>query len=83
VQLRTHYQLGDNLTADRTDFSDWHASLAAPAVDAALARSGRALNAAGFVSSYRGSLLDAYDQQLWRARKTLEAHHVRFSACGQ
>src|SRR2546423_12186085 len=36
------------------------------------------LNTAGFVSGYRGSPLGAYDQQLWRARKTLDAQQIRF-----
>jgi indolepyruvate ferredoxin oxidoreductase len=35
-------------------------------------------NTAGFVSGYRGSPLGGYDQALWRARKFLDAHHVRF-----
>ncbi len=36
------------------------------------------LNTAGFVSGYRGSPLGGLDQQLWRAKMHLEAHHVRF-----
>ena len=36
------------------------------------------LNTAGFISGYRGSPLGGLDQTLWRARKYLEAHHVRF-----
>src|ERR1043165_7518069 len=36
------------------------------------------INTAGFVSGYRGSPLGALDQGLWRARKHLETHHVRF-----
>src|SRR3954453_4211853 len=36
------------------------------------------LNTAGFVSGYRGSPLWNLDQALWKARKQLEAHRIRF-----
>ncbi|MDP6706993.1 MAG: indolepyruvate ferredoxin oxidoreductase family protein, partial [Alphaproteobacteria bacterium] len=36
------------------------------------------LNTAGYISGYRGSPVAAYDQQLWQARKFLEANHIRF-----
>jgi indolepyruvate ferredoxin oxidoreductase len=36
------------------------------------------INTAGFVSGYRGSPLGGLDQSLWRARKHLESHHIRF-----
>ncbi len=36
------------------------------------------LNTAGFISGYRGSPLGAFDQSLWRARKFLAEHHVKF-----
>ncbi|HEX5764447.1 MAG TPA: indolepyruvate ferredoxin oxidoreductase family protein [Woeseiaceae bacterium] len=36
------------------------------------------LNTAGFISGYRGSPLAAYDLELWRAQKFLEASNVRF-----
>ena len=36
------------------------------------------LNTAGLISGYRGSPLGAYDQQLWRAEKTLKEHDVIF-----
>jgi indolepyruvate ferredoxin oxidoreductase len=36
------------------------------------------LNTAGLISGYRGSPLGAYDQQLWKARRYLEAHDVVF-----
>jgi indolepyruvate ferredoxin oxidoreductase len=36
------------------------------------------LNTAGFVSGYRGSPLGGLDLNLWRARKHLDAHHVKF-----
>ncbi len=35
-------------------------------------------NTATFISGYRGSPLGGYDQQLWRAGKLLQEHHVRF-----
>nr|WP_315189898.1 indolepyruvate ferredoxin oxidoreductase family protein [uncultured Albidiferax sp.] len=36
------------------------------------------LNTEGFVSGYRGSPLGAVDQELWKAKKLLDAHHIRF-----
>jgi indolepyruvate ferredoxin oxidoreductase len=36
------------------------------------------LNTAGFISGYRGSPLGGLDQTLWKARKHLEAHHIKF-----
>ncbi|HXV06733.1 MAG TPA: indolepyruvate ferredoxin oxidoreductase family protein [Burkholderiales bacterium] len=33
----------------------------------------------GYVSGYRGSPLGGYDQQLWAAKKHLEAHHIVFN----
>jgi indolepyruvate ferredoxin oxidoreductase len=36
------------------------------------------LNTAGYISGYRGSPLGAYDQQLAKAKKHLDAHHIRF-----
>ncbi|MYN28701.1 indolepyruvate ferredoxin oxidoreductase family protein [Duganella levis] len=36
------------------------------------------LNTAGLVSGYRGSPLGAYDQQLWKAEKQLQAHDIVF-----
>ena len=35
-------------------------------------------NTAGFISGYRGSPLGGLDQTLWRAKKHLDAHHIRF-----
>src|ERR1700712_1698452 len=37
------------------------------------------LNTAGFVSGYRGSPLGAVDQELWKARELLDAHHIKFN----
>ncbi|HTS52368.1 MAG TPA: indolepyruvate ferredoxin oxidoreductase family protein [Burkholderiales bacterium] len=36
------------------------------------------LNTAGFISGYRGSPLGGLDQALWKARKHLDAHRVKF-----
>jgi len=36
------------------------------------------INTAGFISGYRGSPLGAVDQNAWKARKYLEASHIRF-----
>ncbi len=38
----------------------------------------RGLSTAGLVSGYRGSPVGAYDQQLWKAQKYLDAHDVVF-----
>ena len=36
------------------------------------------LNTAGFISGYRGSPLGGLDETLWKAKKHLEAHHIKF-----
>jgi len=36
------------------------------------------LNTAGFISGYRGSPLGGLDEALWKAKKHLDAHHVKF-----
>nr|MBA3478132.1 indolepyruvate ferredoxin oxidoreductase family protein [Lautropia sp.] len=36
------------------------------------------LNTAGYVSGYRGSPVGGYDQALAKARRQLDAHHIRF-----
>jgi indolepyruvate ferredoxin oxidoreductase len=36
------------------------------------------LNTGGFVSGYRGSPLGGLDQELWRRKKLLDAHDIRF-----
>jgi len=36
------------------------------------------LNTGGYVSGYRGSPVGGYDQAMWKARRQLEQHHVRF-----
>src|SRR5690242_10314273 len=37
------------------------------------------LNTAGFISGYRGSPLGGFDQALWKAKKHLEEHHIKFT----
>ena len=36
------------------------------------------LNTAGFVTGYRGSPLGGVDQAMWRAKRFLDEHHIRF-----
>jgi indolepyruvate ferredoxin oxidoreductase len=36
------------------------------------------LNTAGYISGYRGSPVGGYDQALWKARRQLQEHHIRF-----
>ena len=36
------------------------------------------LNTAGFISGYRGSPLGGLDETLWKAKRHLEAHHIKF-----
>ncbi len=36
------------------------------------------LNTAGYVSGYRGSPIGAYDQALAKAKRQIDAHHIRF-----
>jgi len=36
------------------------------------------LNTGAFISGYRGSPLGGVDLQLWRARRFLDAHHIKF-----
>lgn len=38
----------------------------------------RGLNTAGFVSGYRGSPLGTVDQAMWKAKKYLDEHSIRF-----
>ena len=36
------------------------------------------LNTGGFISGYRGSPLGMLDEALWKAKKHLEANHIKF-----
>jgi indolepyruvate ferredoxin oxidoreductase len=38
----------------------------------------RGLNTAGFISGYRGSPLGGLDQTLWKAKKFLDSHNIKF-----
>jgi indolepyruvate ferredoxin oxidoreductase len=37
-------------------------------------------NTAGYISGYRGSPVGGYDQALWKAKKHLTEHHVKFQS---
>ncbi|MBI0327141.1 indolepyruvate ferredoxin oxidoreductase family protein [Burkholderia plantarii] len=73
------YRLTDNLTATRgrVFLTGTQALvrllLMQRALDAA-----RGVDSAGFVSGYRGSPLGMVDQQMWKAKKLLDASRVRF-----
>ncbi|WP_323119684.1 indolepyruvate ferredoxin oxidoreductase family protein [Burkholderia alba] len=73
------YRLTDNLAATRGRIfltgtqALVRLLLMQRALDAA-----RGVNSAGFVSGYRGSPLGMVDQQLWKAKKLLDASGVRF-----
>ena len=36
------------------------------------------LNTGGYISGYRGSPVGGYDQAMWKARRQLQEHHIRF-----
>jgi indolepyruvate ferredoxin oxidoreductase len=77
--LRSDYELANYLTArDGQIFLTGTQALVRLLVMQRWLDLERGLNTAGFVSGYRGSPLGACDQQLWRARKTLDAHQIRF-----
>lgn len=68
-----------NTEGERAGVHDWHSSpggmlLAQKQRDAAAG-----LVTGGFVSGYRGSPLGADDQELWKARKHLDAHQIKFN----
>jgi len=73
------YRLADNLAADHgaVFLTGTQALVRLPLMQKR--RDERAgLNTAGFVSGYRGSPLGMVDQQMWKARKALEAARVDF-----
>ena len=77
--LRGDYELGNYLTARNGQiFLTGTQALVRLLVMQRWLDLEQGLNTAGFVSGYRGSPLGAYDQQLWRARQTLDAHQIRF-----
>jgi indolepyruvate ferredoxin oxidoreductase len=73
------YQLADNLSATtgRIFLTGTQALVRLVLMQRALDRAA-GLNTAGFVSGYRGSPLGMVDQQLWKAKKLLASHDVRF-----
>src|SRR5476651_2005262 len=73
------YQLTDNLNAahGRIFLTGTQALVRLVLMQRQLDRAA-GLNTAGFVSGYRGSPLGMVDQQLWKAKKLLESHDVRF-----
>jgi len=73
------YRLSDNLTATRGRiFLTGTQALVRLALMQRQLDKARGLNTAGFISGYRGSPLGMVDQQLWKAKKLLEANDVRF-----
>ncbi len=73
------YQLSDNLSATtgRIFLTGTQALVRLVLMQRELDRAAN-LNTAGFVSGYRGSPLGMVDQQLWKAKKLLASHDVRF-----
>src|SRR3546814_3673881 len=62
---------------DRVIMSGTHALVRVPLLQKEIdTRNG--LNTGGFISGYRGSPLDSYDMELWRAKKLLESHDILF-----
>jgi indolepyruvate ferredoxin oxidoreductase len=74
-----NYKLSDNLTATRGRIflTGTQALVRLVLMQRALDKS-RDMNTAGFISGYRGSPLGMVDQQLWKAKKLLEASDIRF-----
>ncbi|TDV37186.1 indolepyruvate ferredoxin oxidoreductase [Paraburkholderia caballeronis] len=73
------YRLTDNLTATRGRiFLTGTQALVRLALMQHAADHARGLNTAGFISGYRGSPLGMVDQQVWKAKKLLDAAGVRF-----
>ncbi|MEP6701407.1 MAG: indolepyruvate ferredoxin oxidoreductase family protein [Betaproteobacteria bacterium] len=77
--MRNDYQLADNLSAKSGQIflTGTQALVRLPLMQRWLDAE-RGLNTGGFISGYRGSPLGAYDQQLWRAQKALDANGIRF-----
>jgi indolepyruvate ferredoxin oxidoreductase len=75
----SEYKLTDNLTATRGRIflTGTQALVRILLAQRELDRA-RGWNTAGFVSGYRGSPLGMVDQQMWKAKKLLDAADVRF-----
>lgn len=73
------YQLSDNLTRTegRVFLTGTQALVRMVLTQRRLDRE-RGLNTAGFVSGYRGSPLGGVDMAMWKAKKVLDEHQVRF-----
>ncbi|SDV48615.1 indolepyruvate ferredoxin oxidoreductase family protein [Chitinasiproducens palmae] len=79
VPALADYALTDNLTAERGQiFLTGTQALVRLVLSQGRLDRQRGMNTAGFVSGYRGSPLGMVDQQMWRARKLLDEHEVRF-----
>jgi len=77
--INTAYTLSDRYTAEtgRIFLTGIQALVRLPLMQKRLdVRNG--LNTAGLISGYRGSPLGAYDQELWRNRRHLEAEDIVF-----
>ncbi len=73
------YQLSDNLAADHgAVFLTGTQALVRLLLAQKQLDERAGLNTAGFVSGYRGSPLGMVDQQLWKAKKFLDAAHIEF-----
>ena len=73
VRLEDRYQLQDG----RVFLSGTQALARLPLVQIQRDRQA-GLHTAGFISGYRGSPLGNYDMELWRIKKLLDQHDVRF-----
>ncbi|RDV00019.1 indolepyruvate ferredoxin oxidoreductase family protein [Trinickia dinghuensis] len=75
----SEYKLTDNLSATRGRiFLTGTQALVRIMLQQRELDRAQGLNTAGFVSGYRGSPLGMVDQQMWKAKKLLEAADVRF-----
>src|SRR5690606_21625117 len=79
VKLDTEYRLDDNLTADSgRAFLTGTQALVRMLLSQRRADERNGLNAAGFVTGYRGSPLPGVDTAMWRAKGALENHQISF-----
>jgi indolepyruvate ferredoxin oxidoreductase len=77
--IDTSYELNDRYDrVGRRVFLTGTQALVRILVDQSRLDVARRFNTAGFVSGYRGSPLGGLDQELWRQKKMLAAHRIRF-----